>query len=85
MKRVFVLVDARVGLKEKDLEFLKFLDRYIILFWKVLTFFRNKVKSQVIVTKNDLVLPDELAKRLYLMKEVIFLFLEIIFFRKLAN
>jgi ribosome biogenesis GTP-binding protein YsxC/EngB len=51
LKRVFLLVDCRHGLKEKDREFLSFLEK-------------NKVTNQIIVTKTDLLFPDVLASHL---------------------
>jgi ribosome biogenesis GTP-binding protein YsxC/EngB len=55
LKRVFVLIDARHGLKSSDYDFLQYLSI-------------NKVQNQIIFTKNDLVSGDELAKKLYAME-----------------
>eukprot|EP00742_Colponemidia_sp_Colp-10_P003856 GILJ01004106.1.p3 GENE.GILJ01004106.1~~GILJ01004106.1.p3 ORF type:complete len:110 (-),score=12.65 GILJ01004106.1:247-576(-) len=54
LKRVFVLLDGRHGLKVNDREFLSFLDS-------------NKVRFQVVLTKTDLVLPLDLGRRLALL------------------
>jgi ribosome biogenesis GTP-binding protein YsxC/EngB len=57
LKRVFVLVDSRLGtLKESDKEFLKLLQE-------------SRVHFQVILTKCDLIHPDGLAKRYTLLQE----------------
>ncbi|KAI8055414.1 P-loop containing nucleoside triphosphate hydrolase protein [Syncephalis plumigaleata] len=50
LKRVYVLIDARHGLKRNDKEFIEKLDRY-------------KVKYKVVLTKCDLVLRHILARR----------------------
>ncbi len=52
LKRVFVLIDARHGLKSSDYQFLQFLTV-------------NKIQNQIVLTKNDLVPGDELAKKMY--------------------
>lgn len=49
LKRVFILVDSRHGLKEKDKEFVYFLEK-------------NNITNHVVLTKTDLLYPDELAK-----------------------
>lgn len=51
LKRVFLLVDCRQGLKQKDRDFLQFMEKH-------------KVTNQVIVTKSDLLYPDILATTL---------------------
>ncbi|KAL0482241.1 GTP-binding protein EngB [Acrasis kona] len=58
LKRVFVLIDARHGLKEPDREFLKFLNL-------------NNVKNQIILTKSDTVYPDDLARRIKIINDEI--------------
>ncbi|KAG2374370.1 hypothetical protein C9374_010940 [Naegleria lovaniensis] len=50
MKRVFILIDVRHGFKESDYSFLSFLNQ-------------NKIKNQIILTKCDLLYPDEIAKQ----------------------
>ncbi|KAL9648765.1 hypothetical protein ABK040_003700 [Willaertia magna] len=50
LKRVFVLVDVRHGLKQSDYTFLTFLNQ-------------NKIKNQIVLTKVDLLFSDEIAKR----------------------
>jgi len=60
LKRVFVLVDSRHGIKPLDREIMEHLDK-------------NGRTFQVILTKNDLVTTDDLARRLTLVeKEVSF-------------
>ncbi|KEP66535.1 UNVERIFIED_CONTAM: ribosome biogenesis GTP-binding protein YsxC protein [Hammondia hammondi] len=56
LRRVFVLVDARHGLKESDKEMLHFLHRW-------------GVSWQIVLTKADLVKPKDLVKTLMLVKE----------------
>jgi GTP-binding protein len=51
LARVYVLIDARHGLKEVDLDVLKTLDR-------------SAVSYQVVLTKADQVKPDELEQRI---------------------
>ncbi|KAI8972277.1 P-loop containing nucleoside triphosphate hydrolase protein [Pilobolus umbonatus] len=51
LKRVFVVLDSRHGVKVKDTEFLSMLDR-------------NKVKFQIVLTKCDLLVLPNLAKRI---------------------
>jgi ribosome biogenesis GTP-binding protein YsxC/EngB len=55
LKRVFVLIDARHGLKASDYEFLQYLSI-------------NKIQNQIIFTKNDLISGNDLAKKLYAME-----------------
>nr|CAG4711377.1 unnamed protein product [Naegleria fowleri] len=50
MKRVFILIDVRHGFKQSDYSFLSFLNQ-------------NKIKNQIILTKCDLLYPDEIAKQ----------------------
>ena len=50
LRRVYVVVDARHGIKQNDREFLHMLSR-------------NKVKFQVVMNKTDACRADELAKR----------------------
>eukprot|EP00283_Hemiselmis_rufescens_P014396 CAMPEP_0173446302 /NCGR_PEP_ID=MMETSP1357-20121228/36299_1 /TAXON_ID=77926 /ORGANISM="Hemiselmis rufescens, Strain PCC563" /LENGTH=333 /DNA_ID=CAMNT_0014412581 /DNA_START=130 /DNA_END=1131 /DNA_ORIENTATION=- len=50
LKRAFVVIDARHGLKQNDVEFLNRLER-------------SKTSFQVILTKCDLVKEDDLARR----------------------
>ncbi|CBZ53180.1 Ribosome biogenesis GTP-binding protein YsxC,related [Neospora caninum Liverpool] len=56
LRRVFVLIDARHGLKESDKEMLHFLHRW-------------GVSWQLVLTKADLVKPKDLVKTLMLVKE----------------
>ena len=50
MRRVLLLIDARFGIKETDKPFMKQLNEAAVSF-------------QVVLTKGDLVLPNELHKR----------------------
>ncbi|CAO3613130.1 unnamed protein product [Cunninghamella echinulata] len=56
LKRLYVVIDARHGLKLPDIEFLQMLDR-------------NKVKFQIVMTKSDLPVLPVLAKRIMVVKE----------------
>ncbi|EFA78171.1 Putative GTP-binding protein [Heterostelium album PN500] len=56
LKRVFLLLDARHGLKESDHEILEILDK-------------EHVKTQIVLTKGDLVEQKEIAKRFTLVTE----------------
>jgi GTP-binding protein len=56
LKRVFVLIDARHGLKHNDLEFITNLEK-------------NHRKFQIILTKTDLVSPPDLARRIYIIEQ----------------
>eukprot|EP01027_Heterolobosea_sp_BB2_P010902 GEZU01015929.1.p1 GENE.GEZU01015929.1~~GEZU01015929.1.p1 ORF type:complete len:401 (-),score=150.81 GEZU01015929.1:176-1345(-) len=58
LKRIFVLLDARHGIKSNDREMIDFLES-------------NSVKFQIIMTKTDLVEPKDLARRMYLVKQEI--------------
>jgi GTP-binding protein EngB required for normal cell division len=51
------LIDARLGMKQSDREMLAFLDSV-------------KVTYQIILTKSDLVLPEDLARRASIIKRV---------------
>lgn len=51
LKRVFLLIDSRHGIKPSDREIMEHLDKHGKFF-------------QVILTKNDLVAPDDLARRM---------------------
>lgn len=48
LKRVYLLVDSRHGLKERDKEFLQFLEK-------------NNITNQIVLTKTDMLYPDELG------------------------
>eukprot|EP00741_Cyanophora_paradoxa_P002978 tig00000655_g2891.t1 len=56
LRRVCLLVDARVGLKQSDREFVENL-------------VRARVRLQVVLTKCDAVLREELARRVYRIRE----------------
>lgn len=56
LKRVCILIDSRHGLKQSDYEYLDFLEA-------------NKKKFQIILTKVDLVEPEDLARRYNTIKE----------------
>ncbi|GAM25564.1 hypothetical protein SAMD00019534_087390 [Acytostelium subglobosum LB1] len=56
LKRVFVLVDSRHGLKDSDKDLLKILDK-------------SQVRTHVILTKGDLVPQEDLAKRFTLVTD----------------
>ncbi|KAF7722631.1 GTP-binding protein [Apophysomyces ossiformis] len=58
LKRIFVVIDARHGLKLADLEFLKMLDS-------------KQVKFQIVMTKSDLQVLPTLAKRVVTVQEKI--------------
>ena len=57
LKRVYVVVDARHGLKAPDREMLAFLSKY------------SGVSYSVVLNKTDLVKPADLARRCFLIKE----------------
>mmetsp|Transcript_4176 Transcript_4176/g.18920 ORF Transcript_4176/g.18920 Transcript_4176/m.18920 type:complete len:513 (+) Transcript_4176:904-2442(+) len=57
LKRVYVVVDARHGLKAPDREMLAFLSRY------------GNVAYSVVLNKTDLVRPADLARRCFLIRE----------------
>ena len=57
LKRVYVVVDARHGLKAPDREMLAFLSRY------------GGVSYSVVLNKTDLVKPADLARRAFLIRE----------------
>jgi GTP-binding protein len=57
LKRVYVVVDARHGLKKPDREMLAFLSKY------------GGVSYAVVLNKTDLVKPADLARRAFLIKE----------------
>ena len=57
LKRVYVVVDARHGLKQPDREMLAFLSKY------------GGVSYAVVLNKTDLVKPADLARRAFLIKE----------------
>jgi GTP-binding protein len=50
LKRVFILIDIRQGLKVTDYEFLTFLNQ-------------NKISNQIILTKTDLLYRDKIVKQ----------------------
>jgi len=56
LKRICLLIDARHGIKPQDWEFIKMLEK-------------ARRKYQVILTKADLVTPQDLARRYHLAKE----------------
>ncbi|CAJ0847641.1 9201_t:CDS:2 [Entrophospora sp. SA101] len=58
LKRLYVLLDARHGIKIADIEFLKMLDE-------------KNVTFQIILTKCDLVIPPDLARRHFLVQETL--------------
>ena len=57
LKRVYVVIDARHGLKQPDREMLAFLSKY------------GGVSYAVVLNKTDLVKPADLARRAFLIKE----------------
>jgi len=57
LKRVYIVVDARHGLKASDREMLAFLSKY------------GETSCQVILNKCDSVNPNDLARRAYLIQE----------------
>lgn len=57
LKRVLVLIDARVLIKQSDHQFMSFLDE-------------SGVKYQLVLTKCDLVGPEDLARRYEIVKQV---------------
>ena len=57
LKRVYVVIDARHGLKAPDREMLAFLSKY------------GGVSYQVVLNKTDLVKPGDLARRAFLIRE----------------
>jgi GTP-binding protein len=57
LKRVYIVVDARHGLKASDREMLAFLSKY------------GETACQVILNKCDSVNPNDLARRAYLIQE----------------
>ena len=57
LKRVYVVIDARHGLKAPDREMLAFLSRY------------GGVSYSVVLNKTDLVKPADLARRAFLIRE----------------
>ena len=57
LKRVYVVIDARHGLKAPDREMLAFLSKY------------GNVAYQVVLNKTDLVRPADLARRVFLVQE----------------
>jgi len=54
LKRVMVLIDSRHGFKSSDFEILDFLERE-----------NTNCRYQIVLTKTDLVLPEDLARRWY--------------------
>ncbi|KAI8062548.1 P-loop containing nucleoside triphosphate hydrolase protein [Gongronella butleri] len=58
LKRIFVVIDARHGVKLADLEFLKVLDQ-------------KNVRFQVVMTKCDLVVLPTLARRMMLVQDAV--------------
>ncbi|KAI4836851.1 GTP-binding protein YihA2 [Plasmodium brasilianum] len=61
LKKVFVLIDCRVGLKTSDKELLHFFDRY-------------NIKYQIILSKCDLLNTKDLAIKIQIINEEIFCF-----------
>jgi len=58
LRRVYVVIDARHGIKQNDREFLHMLSR-------------NRVKFQVVMNKTDACKPSDLAKRWWHVNEEI--------------
>ncbi|KAI9481625.1 MAG: P-loop containing nucleoside triphosphate hydrolase protein [Benjaminiella poitrasii] len=65
LKRVYVLLDARHGIKIADIEFLDMLSKELIPVY----IRRKQVKFQVVLTKADLVKLPELARRIVLAQD----------------
>ncbi|GBC08170.1 hypothetical protein RclHR1_07940009 [Rhizophagus clarus] len=56
LRKIYIIVDARHGFKLADVEFLEMLDK-------------KGVKIQIVLTKCDMVIPPDLARRYMLVKE----------------
>ncbi|CAB4394612.1 unnamed protein product [Rhizophagus irregularis] len=56
LRKIFVIVDARHGIKLADVEFLEVLDK-------------KGVEIQIVLTKCDMVIPPDLARRYVVVKE----------------
>lgn len=68
LKLLFLLVDARIGLKASDIEYMNMLDEFD-LHYDLYNSTRSRVRYRVVLTKVDKVPQEELAKRYQLILE----------------